>query len=98
MSDHSNHRTPPPPRPAPPPEASDWCILTVTRAGTVSLLTGLAADVAREAAIRLWPRWLRPGGESYCAGDEDGDIKAIHVFRGTGEGMDVWTGTIRMRT
>ena len=84
-------------------ETADWCVLTQTRAGKVSLIKGLTAGEARETARRATPHWRRPrkwteeeetqGYISSCTvGDDRHEIDKIEVFRGTGETMDYFKG------
>ncbi|USN15278.1 hypothetical protein KIKIMORA_01320 [Brevundimonas phage vB_BpoS-Kikimora] len=78
-------------------ETADWCLLTITRGGKVSLIKGLTAGEARETARRTVPYWRRPqkpGSKAHFGhlhADEN-SIDTIEVFRGTGETMNIWDG------
>ncbi|UTC28170.1 hypothetical protein GURKE_01390 [Brevundimonas phage vB_BpoS-Gurke] len=77
-------------------ETADWCLLTITQGGKVSLIKGLTAGEAREAARRTVPSWRRPNPGSrdriMRLQSNENTIDKIEVFRGTGETMDIWDG------
>ena len=74
-------------------ETADWCLFTQTEGGTVSLLKGLTAGEAREAARHATPRNRWPDGpRSYMEYGDDNRIEKVEVFRGTGETMNIWEG------
>lgn len=70
-------------------DAADWCLLTQTEGGKVSLIKGLTAGEAREAARRVAPAWMRPGAAPFGRLHiTENTIRSVEIFRGTGETLD----------
>lgn len=81
--------------------SADWCVLTVTFSGHVSLIKGLTRDEAYETGKRLSPVWVDPDmpprqREALTEGYNPevtiskGDFRSVEVFRGAGETMNVF--------
>lgn len=80
---------------------ADWCVLTVTFSGHVSLIKGLTRDEAYETGKRLSPVWANPDlppdhrehlikGYDMNIQPGSGDYRSVEVFRGAGETMNVF--------
>ncbi len=60
------------------PKRKDWCVITTTDGGTVSILNNLTLDQALKAAAHLQPPWLRP--ESFSP---EGGTRMFNINKGT---------------